>query len=219
LTTTAPTTARVHTCLIERRNKTPSTSDKDLTMQAATAARATMINGVNVTALAETVEAIKANPEIARFNFRVSNTWMGGDRNRSTIKDFSGALSEHRLGIQAFIVDNGEPEVLLGDDAAPNPVEWLLHALVGCITTSTAYHAAAKGIRIDAISSHVDGDLDLRGFLGISDKVRKGYSAIRVKLRVKTQADAETIEGLTVMSPVLDTVSRSVPVTVSVETY
>ena len=95
----------------------------------------------------------------------------------------------------------------------------MLHALVGCITTSTAYHAAAKGIRIDAISSHVDGDLDLRGFLGLSDKVRKGYSAIRVKLRVKTQADAETIEGLTAMSPVLDTVSRSVPVTVSVETY
>ncbi|HEV7689512.1 MAG TPA: OsmC family protein, partial [Hyphomonadaceae bacterium] len=188
-------------------------------MQTATAAKPVMLNGVNVTALNETVEAIKAKPEIARFNFRVANTWMGGDRNRSTIKDFSGALSEHRLGIQAFIVDNGEPEVLLGDDAAPNPVEWLLHALVGCITTSTAYHAAAKGIRIDAISSHVDGDLDLRGFLGLSDKVRKGYSAIRVKLRVKTQADAETIEGLTAMSPVLDTVSRSVPVTVSVETY
>jgi uncharacterized OsmC-like protein len=188
-------------------------------MQASTATKPVMLNGVNVTALDETVEAIKANSEIARFNFRVSNTWMGGDRNRSTIKDFSGALSEHRLGIQAFIVDNGEPEVLLGDDAAPNPVEWLLHALVGCITTSTAYHAAAKGIRIDAISSHVDGDLDLRGFLGLSDKVRKGYSAIRVKLRVKTQADAETIEKLTAMSPVLDTVSRSVPVTVSVETY
>src|SRR5262249_11234770 len=127
--------------------------------------------------------------------------------------------TEHRLGVQAFIVDNGEPEVLLGDDSAPNPVEWLLHALVGCITTSTAYHAAANGIRIDAISSYVDGDLDLRGFLGLSDKVRKGYSSIRVKLRVKTQAAAEVIEGLTAMSPVLDTVSRSVPVTVSVETY
>lgn len=188
-------------------------------MKTATATKPVMLNGVNVTALGETMEAIKANPDIARFNFRVKNTWMGGDRNRTTIKDFSGALGEHRTGVQAFIADNGEPEVLLGDDAAPNPVEWLLHALVGCITTSTAYHAAAKGIRIDAISSDVDGDLDLRGFLGLSDKVRKGYSAIRIHMRVKTQATVTEIEKLTAMSPVLDTVSRSVPVTVSIETY
>lgn len=188
-------------------------------MKAATVSKHVRLNGVNVTVLNETVEAIKANPEIARFNFRVKNAWMGGDRNRTTIKDFSGALGEHRTGVQAFIVDNGEPEILLGDDAAPNPVEWLLHALVGCITTSTAYHAAAKGIRIDAISSDVDGDLDLQGFLGLSDRVRKGYSAIRIHMRVKTQAGVEEIEKLTAMSPVLDTVSRSVPVTVRIETY
>jgi uncharacterized OsmC-like protein len=178
-----------------------------------------MLNGVNIDALGETVEAIKANPDIARFNFRVKNTWMGGDRNRSTIKDFSGALSEHRTGVQAFIADNGEPEVLLGDDAAPNPVEWLLHALVGCMTTSTAYHAAAQGIQINSIDSEVDGDLDLRGFLGLSPTVRKGYSAIRVRMRVKTSASPEAIEKLTTMSPVLDVVSRSVPVTVSIEVH
>jgi len=178
-----------------------------------------IVNGVNVTALFETIEAVKGNAEIAKFNFRAKNTWMGGDRNRSTIKEFTGALSEHRTGVQAFIADNGEPEVLLGDDAAPNPVEWLLHALIGCMTTTTAYHAASRNIAIEAIDSDIDGDLDLRGFLGLSADVRKGYQAIRVNMRVKTKALPETIKALTQMSPVFDVVSKSVPVTVSIETY
>ena len=178
----------------------------------------TIVNGVNVSALYETVAAIKDNTEIAKFNFRLKNTWMGGDRNRSTIKDFTGALTEQRAGMQAFIVDNGEPEVLLGDDGAPNPVEWLLHALVGCVTTTTAYHAAAAGIVIDAIETDVDGDLDLRGFLGIADDVRPGYSAIRLHMRVKTKASAEAIKPLPLRSPVYDVVSKSVPVTISIET-
>lgn len=180
---------------------------------------ANIVNGVNVSALQETIEAIAGNAEIAEFNFRAKNTWMGGDRNRSTIKEFTGALSEQRTGVQAFMADNGEPEVLLGDDAAPNPVEWLLHALIGCITTTTVYHAAARGIAIGAIDSEIEGDLDLRGFLGLSAEVRKGYSAIRVRMRVKTDVAPDMIEALTRMSPVFDVVSNSVPVKVSIETY
>lgn len=178
-----------------------------------------VVNGVDVTALFETIEAVNANAEIAKFNFRAKNTWLGGDRNRTTIKEFSGALQEHRTGVQAFMADNGEPEILLGDDAAPNPVEWLLHALIGCMTTTTAYHAASRGIAIAAIDSEIEGDLDLRGFLGLSAEVRKGYSAIRVRMRVKANASAEAIEALTRMSPVFDVVSKSVPVAVAVETY
>ena len=95
-------------------------------------------------------------------------------------------------------------------------MEWLLHALIGCMTTTVAYHAAAQGIEVRSISSAIDGDLDLRGFLGLSDKVRKGYAEIRVKMRVGTMAKPEVIEALTRMSPVLDVVSRSVPVKVTV---
>jgi uncharacterized OsmC-like protein len=94
-----------------------------------------------------------------------------------------------------------------------------LHALIGCMTTTTAYHAAARGIAIEAIDSQIEGDLDLRGFLGLSDTVRKGYSAIRVRMRVKTKAEPATIKALTAMSPVHDVVSRAVPVSVHVETY
>ena len=178
-----------------------------------------IVNGVNVTALFETIGAVKANEEIAKFNFRATNKWNGGDRNCTTIKEFSGALTEHRTDGQSFSFENGEPPVLLGADKAPNPVEWLLHALIGCLTTTTAYHAASRGIVIDAIDSKIEGDLDLRGFLGLREDVRKGYSAIRVNMRVKTKADPATIKNLSAMSPVFDTVSRSVPVTVKVETY
>ena len=176
-------------------------------------------NGVNVTALFETIAAVNENAAIAKFNFRATNKWRGGDRNRSTIKEFTGALQEHRTDGKSFTVDNGEPPVLLGEDKAPNPVEWLLHALIGCMTTTTAYHAASRGIEVDAIDSQIEGDLDLRGFLGLSDEVRKGYSAIRVQMRVKTKAEPATIKALTAMSPVFDVVSRAVPVSVNVETY
>lgn len=184
-----------------------------------TTAEPNIVNGVNVTALFDTIEAVKANAMIAKFKFRASNKWMGGEKNCSTIKEFTGALQEQRTEGSAFVYENGEPPVLLGEDKAPNPVEWLLHALIGCMTTTTAYHAAARGITIDAIDSKIEGDLDLRGFLGLSQDVRKGYSAIRVHMRVKTKADPATIKSLSAMSPVFDTVSRSVPVTVDVETY
>jgi len=169
--------------------------------------------------MTDTIAAVKGNAEIAKFNFRATNKWMGGDKNRTTIKDFTGALTEQRTGATTSTADNGEPPVLLGRDEAPNPVEWLLHALIGCMTTTTAYHAASRDIAIEAIDSEIEGDLDLRGFLGLSGEVRKGYSAIRVRMRVKTKADAPTIKTLTAMSPVFDVVSRSVPVTVHVDTY
>lgn len=184
-----------------------------------TATQDKIVNGVNVTALVDTIEAVKGNAAIAKFNFRATNTWIGGEKNRSTIKGFTGALQEHRTDGKSFVFDNGEAQVLLGEDKAPNPVEWLLHSLIGCMTTTTAYHAAARGITVEAIDSQIEGDLDLRGFLGLSEEVRKGYSAIRVRMRVKTKAAPATIKALTAMSPVFDTVSRSVPVAVDIQTY
>ena len=176
-------------------------------------------NGVNVTAMMDVIEAVQGNAEIGKFNFRLRNSWMDGDRNRSTIKDFTGALATQRADGKAFVFENGEHQVLLGRDEAPNPVEWLLHALIGCMTTTTAYHCAARGIEVEAIDSQVDGDIDLRGFLGLSDEVRKGYSQIRVRMRVKTAASPDTIKAITDMSPVKDVVGGSVPIDVIVETY
>ena len=88
------------------------------------------------------------NPDIATFHFRGKNTWLGGDHNRSTIKEFYGACEEHRTASTPFVIDNGEPPVLLGQDKGANPVEHLLNALMGCMTTTMAYHAASRGIEI-----------------------------------------------------------------------
>ena len=108
-------------------------------------------------------------------------------------------------------------QILLGEGAAANPVEYVLHALAGCLTTTMVYHAAARGIEVESVTSELQGDLDLRGFLGLDDTVRKGFSAVRVKMQVKSDADVETLMSLTQYSPVYDIVSKSLPVEISVE--
>lgn len=177
------------------------------------------LNGVDLQGLKDTVAAVKAEPAIARFIFRGRNHWFGGDRNRSTIGPFYGACGEHRTDGKTFVLDNGEPPVLLGQDEGANPVEHLLSALMGCMTTTLAYHAAARGIAIAAIDTESEGDIDLRGFLGLEPSIRQGYQAIRVRMRVKSAADRETLRQLVGMSPVFDVVSKSVPVDVAIETY
>jgi uncharacterized OsmC-like protein len=112
----------------------------------------------------------------------------------------------------------GEPPVLLGQDRGANPVEHLLNALIGCLTTTLVYHAAARGIDIRSVESELEGDLDLRGFLGISNEVRKGYSEVRVRMRVKSNASPATLRELAQFSPVFDVVSRALPVQLTVET-
>jgi uncharacterized OsmC-like protein len=179
-----------------------------------------VVNGVNVTQLFGTIDAITAQPSIAKFQFRVANRWQGGGHNQSRIDGFSGACQEqHRAA--PFVLDNDEPPVLLGRDQGANPVEYVLHGLAGCLTTSLVYHAAARGIRIDAVESLLEGDLDLRGFLGMSEKVRNGYQRICVTMKVAGDATAAQLEELCQLaqqrSPVFDIVSHAVPVDVRIE--
>jgi uncharacterized OsmC-like protein len=177
------------------------------------------LNGVNVTGLFDTIKAVKANQELAKFQFRANNHWLDGGHNRSTIQGFYGCRMEDESRTQPFVLDADEPPVLLGQDAGANPVEYILHALAACLTTTMVYHAAARNITIEAVDSALEGDLDLRGFLGLSNEVRKGYQTIRVRMRVKSDAKPEALRELAQFSPVYDVVSNSVPVEVTVETY
>jgi len=185
----------------------------------ATISAHTTLNGVDATALLETLEALKVQPALAKFQFRVANRWQGGSHNRSTIKGFYGAGHEDDTRTKPYVFDNGEPTVLLGHEEGANPVEYLLHGLAGCMTTTMAYHAAARGIAIEALESRVEGDIDIRGFTGVAPEVPKGFGTIRVTFRAKTKGDAALLEDLTRMSPVYNTIAGSVPVTVRVETY
>ena len=181
----------------------------------------TVLNGVNVTALVDTVEAIKENAEIAKFKFRATNKWINGGHNRTTIKDFYGACQEDTSRKDTFVLDNDEPAVLLGEDNGANPVEYVLNALAGCMTTTMVYKAAVHGIKIEEVESELEGDLDLRGLLQISDDVRNGFQNITIKFKVKTEGNEaehlKVLEELSVTSPVFDIVTNQVAVQVSVE--
>lgn len=176
-----------------------------------------IVNGVNVESIERTVEAIRANPDLARCRFRLRNRWVGGGHNRSAVGDFYGAAQENsHLG--AFEFDADEPPLLAGEDLGPNPVEYLLGALAGCLTSTLVYHAALRGIRIDELESELEGDLDLRGFLGLAKDVRRGYQNIRVKFRVKTDTDAlEKLKALSKLSPVFDVTCNGTEVDVQIE--
>jgi uncharacterized OsmC-like protein len=165
-----------------------------------------------------TVAALQATPTLARFEFRARNRWITGGENRSTIKDFYGAGQEDASREKAFEFTNGEPPVLLGHNEGANPVEFLLHALAGCVTTTTVLHATARGIEIESLSTRLVGDIDLQGLLALAD-VPAGYQGIRIEMDIKAQnaTDAELDELIgfaQAHSPVCSTVCRPVPVTV-----
>jgi uncharacterized OsmC-like protein len=178
--------------------------------------QAPLMNGLDVQAATDTIDAIKANPGLARFQFRARNTWVNGGENRSVIRDFYGAGREDDSRTMAFEFTNGEPPVLLGNNEGANPVEFLLHALAGCVTTTFVLHAMARGIRVRELSTRLEGDLDLRGLLGLDDQVSPGYEQIRIEMDVKADCSEEELDDLLAYtqqhSPVCNTVCRPVPV-------
>jgi uncharacterized OsmC-like protein len=179
-------------------------------------------NGVNTEVMYGTLDAIKADPSLGEFQFRARNHWIDGAHNRSTIKSFYGAGQEDSTRSEAFTLDAGEPAVLLGVDTGPNPAEYLLHALAACLTTTLVYVAAARKVRLTEVESTLEGDIDVRGCLGLSDEVRNGFSRIRASFTVKGDAPPETlreiVERAQARSAVFDMVSHGVPVEVGVVT-
>jgi uncharacterized OsmC-like protein len=178
------------------------------------------VNGVNVDELFKTIDAVKKAPVIATFKFRARNNWIEGGHNRTIIGNFYGTQAEHERN-QPFVLEADEPPVLLGEDRAPNPVEYLLTALAACVTSSIVYHAAAKGIKINAMESRLEGDIDLQGFLGLRDDVPRGYKEIRMFFKIDADTPPEKLEEILRLgptySPVFDTVTRVVPVKVQLE--
>jgi uncharacterized OsmC-like protein len=177
-----------------------------------------MRNGVDTATLFATLDAVKGSPEIAKFQFRASNRWISGTHNRSTIHGFYGAGQEmaHRT-VHTFDADH--PEVLVGADNAPTPVEYLLHALAACLTSGLANIAAARGVNLTSVESTVEGDIDLLGILGLSDEVRNGYQQIRVNFRLEGD-DPDKLRGVVeqsrLRSAVYDVLTNGVPVSIEV---
>ncbi len=179
-------------------------------------------NGVDTEKLFVTLDLIRAQPELAKFQFRATNRWIDGAHNRSTIKDLYAAGGEDTTRSEAFEIDAGEPAILLGTDTGPNPAEYLLHALAACLTTSIVYVAAVRKVELTSVESTLTGDMDVRGALGVDEEPRNGFERIRVSFRVTGNASEEklreVVERAQQRSAVYDIVTNGVPVAVEVAT-
>jgi uncharacterized OsmC-like protein len=178
-------------------------------------------NGVDTATLFATLDAVKAAPEAAKFQFRADNEWISGTHSRGTIHGFYG-VGEERTHAHTFHFDADHPAVLVGRDNGPTPVEYVLHALASCLTAGLANIAAARGIRLTEVHSTVSGDIDLNGILGLDPDVRNGYQNITVRFVVKGDAPAEKLRELVeqsrARSAVFDIITNQVPVTIQVAT-
>ena len=170
------------------------------------------INGVDTDGVVGLATRIGADPEIGKSSFRVSNQWLEGTRSRSTVQGFYTNGAEDTSRSRPHLVDADQPAFLYGDDTAPNPVEYVLHALCSCLCVTLVAHAAVQGIQLGAVETEAEGDMDARGFFGISDEVSKGYERVRIEMRVKSDANVETLTALAMHSPVYEMVSRSASV-------
>jgi uncharacterized OsmC-like protein len=180
------------------------------------------LNGVDTPTLFATLDAVKGNPELAKFQFRATNKWISGTHNRSAIRGFYGAGQEDGTRTEDFTYDADHPAVLVGTGNGPTPVEFLLHAIAACLTAGIANVAAARGVPLKAVSSTVEGDIDLLGILGLSDRVRNGYQGIRVTFQISGEAPDEVLRGLVEQSrsrsAVYDVLTNGVPVSIDVTT-
>ncbi|HUG17282.1 MAG TPA: OsmC family protein, partial [Thermomicrobiales bacterium] len=168
-----------------------------------------------------TINAVKETPALAKFQFRASNRWMSGTYSESRVESFTGAGSEHRHQTE-FRYGSDHPAVLVGEDRGPTPIEFLLHGLAGCITAGVGNIAAARGVTLTSVESHVEGDIDLRGILGLSNDVRNGYERIRISVTIAGDAPPEKlreiVEQSRARSAVFDVLTNGVPVDVSANT-
>jgi uncharacterized OsmC-like protein len=153
-------------------------------------------NGVDVPTLFATIDAVEAQPQLAEFQFRATNEWVGGTHNRTTIHGFYGAGQEDQTREEPFVYDADHPTVLVGTGHAPTPVEFLLHAIAGCLTAGIANIAAARGVTLHRVSSTVEGDVNVLGILGLDGNVRNGYRQIRVLFDIDADATPETVAAI-----------------------
>lgn len=179
------------------------------------------LNGVDTPRLLATINAVGENRPLAKFQFRAVNRWQRGTHSRSFIESFSGAGGEHKH-VRAFSFDADHPPVLVGGDAGPTPVEYLLVALGACLTAGIGNIAAVRGVTLSSVEATVEGDIDLSGIFGLPDAGRNGYEQIRVRYQIAGDAPADVLAGLVQQaqdrSAVLDVLTHGVPVQVTVET-
>ncbi len=180
-----------------------------------------MRNGVDTATLFATLDAVRAQPEAAAFQFRVTNRWVSGTHSRGYVQGFFGVGAEDTSREEPFVLNADHPTVLVGADEGPTPVEYLLHALAACLTAGVGNIAAARKVSLHSVESSVEGDIDLQGILGLDPEVRNGFQGVRISFRIEADADpevvAEIVQQSVARSAVYDIITNGVPVAVTVD--
>jgi len=171
-----------------------------------------LVNGIDTDHVVGLAKKIAEDEVNGKLTFRANNQWIHGSRSRTAIQGFVAGGKEDTSRSEPLIVDADQPALLGGSNTAPNPVEHLLHSLTSCLNTTLVYHASVQGISLEEVIVSAEGDMNTRGFFGISDDVSKGYERIRINMQVKSDADVETLTNLALYSPVYEVVSKAVPV-------
>ncbi|MGW1848798.1 OsmC family protein [Streptomyces sp. NPDC001966] len=176
-----------------------------------------VINDIDVQALQDTTAAVAADPKLGQATFSVNGSWQGGCRLTAHTGALTAGGERDEKRVAQFVMSSDEPVALLGTDTAVSPGEYLLQALAGCYTVTLAAHAAAQGIELKSFRLELEGDVDLRGFLGIDPTIRPGLQQVRVRLHIDApDTPREQLEDLVALvenrSPIRDTLVSPVEV-------
>ncbi|HEX6801721.1 MAG TPA: OsmC family protein [Candidatus Binatia bacterium] len=188
-----------------REKKTMSNDDTD------------RINGFRREDLNLLKRGLQSHPDNTKFKLRAKNRWIDGAQSLSLVSGFHGMGREFTARSTPFIQTTDTPPVLLGKDGGPSPMEHLLVALASSVTTSLAYRAAFAGVQILEIECEVEGDFDIQPVMANSAATETGFRQIRVTVHVKSDASKQQLAELCAASPVLETLARPVPVSITVE--
>ncbi|MET9085870.1 OsmC family protein [Streptomyces sp. NPDC004237] len=177
----------------------------------------TVINDIDVQALDDTTAAVEANPRLGQATFSVDGSWQGGCRLTAQTGTLTQGGERDESRVAKYVMSSDEPAALLGTDTAVSPAEYLLQALAGCYTVTLAALASAQGIELKSFRLELEGDIDLRGFLGLDPAVRPGLQQVRVRVHVDTlDTPREQIQELVALveerSPIRDTLVSPVDV-------
>lgn len=151
------------------------------------------LNDIDVAALQQFAKSVAEDPAMRSARFKVNTKWAEQNRSVSTVKHYSLGGVEHQ---RSFEIAADEPAELLGANSAPNPQELLMAALNACLTVGYVVNASVMGITVHSLEIETDGELDLRGFLGLDESVNPGYDEVSYVVRLKTDAPRERIEEL-----------------------
>jgi uncharacterized OsmC-like protein len=156
-------------------------------------------NGVNVQALLDAREALKAAPEAAKFKWRASCKWQNGTHSRTTVQEFHGLGAEQKHKTE-FSFDADHPEIFASEDLGATPIELVLVGLASCLTAGVASVAQNRGVQLRSVEAKLEGSMDLQGILGIDSDVRNGYDDIKVTFHIDADAPRKEIEAIVAQS-------------------